>query len=111
MSETGDLPSMPQQVMNARALKCTVVLDSAEVTQLVAPDGTPRVVVAIQLPDRRVTADVAAKSVRRALATIAEHGPDGVSVIVQGKLVGDAITEAGIMAQPKVRPQRAAEAA
>lgn len=40
-----------------------------------------------------------------------EHGPDGVSVVVQGKLVGDAITEAGIFAQPKVRPQAAAEAA
>jgi hypothetical protein len=31
-----------------------------------------------------------------------------VAVIIQGKLVGDAITEAGIIAQPKVRPQPAA---
>ena len=101
----------PQLVLNARALKCTVVLDPAEVVQLAAPDGQPRVAVAIRLPDRRVSAELNAKSVRRALAVIAEHGPDGVSVIVQGKLVGDAITEAGIMAQPKVRPQAAAEAA
>ena len=86
--------------------------NSVEVTQLVAPDGTPRVVVEIQLPDRRVTADVATKSVRRALATIAEHGPDGVSVIVQGKLVGDTIADAGLMAQPKAKPAvAAAEAA
>jgi hypothetical protein len=99
---------MPQPVLNARALKCTVVLDSVEVTQLVAPDGQPRVVVEIQLPDRRVTADVAAKSVRRALATIAEHGPDVVAVIIQGKLVGDTIADAGLMAQPKVRPRAAA---
>jgi hypothetical protein len=99
------------QVLNARTLKCTIVLDPAEVAQLVAPDGQPRVVLAIRLPDRRVTADLAAKSVRRALVTINEHGPDGVSVIVQGKLVGDTITEAGIMAQPKVRPQTVVEAA
>ena len=102
---------MPQPILNARAMKVTVVLDPAEVAQLVARDGQPRVVVAIRLPDRRVSADLNAKSVRRALATISEHGPDGVSVVVQGKLSGDVITEAGIMAQPKVRPQPAAEAA
>jgi hypothetical protein len=99
------------QILNARALKCTIVLDPAEVAQLVAPDGKPRVVLAIRLPDRRLSVDLNAKSVRRALATISEHGPDGVSVIVQGKLTGDTISEAGIMAQPKVRPQTAAEAA
>jgi ribosomal protein S3 len=68
-------------------------------------------VVAIRLPDRRVSAELNAKSVRRVLATIAEHGPDGVAVIVQGKLVGDSISEAGIVAQPKVKPAAAAEAA
>jgi hypothetical protein len=98
---------MPQPILNARGLKCTVVLDPAEVAQIVAPDGKPRVVIAIRLPDRRVTADLNAKSVRRAFAR-----PDGVAVIVQGKLEGDAITEAGIVAQPKMRPQvAAAEAA
>jgi hypothetical protein len=102
---------MPQPMLSARALKVTVVLDPAEVAQIVAPDGKPRVAIAIRLPDRRVSADLHAKSVRRALATIAEHGPDGVSVVVQGKLVGDTIEEAGIMAQPKVRSQAAAEAA
>jgi hypothetical protein len=100
---------MPQPILSARALKVTVVFDPAEVAQIVAPDGKPRVAITIRLPDRRVSADLNAKSVRRALATIAEHGPDGVSVVVQGKLVGDIIEEAGIMAQPKVRP--AAEAA
>ena len=102
---------MAQPILNSRALKCTVVLDPAEVAQIVAPDGKPRVVIDIRLPDRRVSVDLNAKSVRKVLATISEHGPDGVAVIVQGKLVGDTITEAGIMAQPKVRPQAAAEAA
>jgi hypothetical protein len=31
-----------------------------------------------------------------------------VAVVIQGKLAGDAIIEAGIVAQPKVRPQTAA---
>jgi hypothetical protein len=99
------------QILNARALKCTVLLDPTEVAQLVAPDGKPRTVIAIRLPDRRVSADLNARSVRKAVAAISEHGPDSVAVIIQGKLVGDTIAEAGIVAQPKVRPQAAAEAA
>jgi hypothetical protein len=72
-----------------------VVLDPAEVAQIVVPDGRPRTIIAIRLPDRRVSADLNAKSVRKAVAAIGEHGPDGVAVVVQGKLVGDTITEAG----------------
>jgi hypothetical protein len=92
---------MPQPILNARGIKCTVVLDPTEVAQIVAPDGKPRTVIAIRLPDRRLSADLNAKSVRKAVATISDHGPDGVSVFIQGKLVGDAITEAGIVTQPK----------
>jgi hypothetical protein len=99
---------MAQQILNARALKVTISLDSAEVAQLVAPDRTPRVTLTVRLPDRSLIADLAAKSVRRALATITEHGSTGVTVIVQGKLVGDTITEAGLMAQPKARAHAAA---
>ena len=90
---------MPLPVLNARALKCIVV-----------PDGRPRADIAIRLPDRWITADLNAKSVRKAVAAISEHGPDGVAVIIQGKLVGDALTEAGIVAQPKVPKPVAAEA-
>jgi len=103
---------MSQPVLNARALKCTVVLDPAEVAQIVAPDGKPRVVIGIRLPDRRVSVDLNAKSVRKTIAAISEYGPDGVAVVIQGKLVGDVLTDAGIAAQPKARPQTAtAEAA
>jgi hypothetical protein len=65
---------MPQPVLNARALKCTIVLDP-EVAQIVTPDGKPRIVIDIRLPDRRVSADLNTKSVRKAVATISEHGP------------------------------------
>jgi hypothetical protein len=102
---------MPQPVLNARALKCTIVLDPVEAAQIVASDGKPRVVIDIRLPDRRVSVDLNAKSVRKTIAAISEYGPDGVAVVIQGKLVGDVLTEAGIAAQPKVRPQTAAVAA
>ena len=97
-----------QQILNARALKCTIVLDPAEAAQLVAANGQSRTVIDIRLPDRRLSVDLNAKSVRKAVAAISEHGPDGVAVIIQGKLVGDAITEAGIVAQPKAKPQATA---
>jgi hypothetical protein len=102
---------MPQPILNARALKCTIVLDPVEAAHIVAADGKPRVVIDIRLPDRRVSVDLNAKSVRKAVAAISEHGPDGVAVVIQGKLVGDVLTEAGIVAQPKVRPQTEAAAA
>ena len=38
------------QILNARAMKVTLVLDPAEVAQLVARDGQPRVEVAIRNP-------------------------------------------------------------
>jgi predicted O-methyltransferase YrrM len=60
------------------------------------------VILRVQLPDRVVTADVAAKSLRKAQAAIREAGVDGVAVILQGALAaGDEITEAGLSAQPK----------
>jgi hypothetical protein len=92
-------------------LTVVAVLNAAELLDVPVPDGKPRIVLTIRLPDGAVTADLNAKSVRKAVATISEHGPDGVAVIIQGKLVGAAITEAGIVVQPKVRPQTAAEAA
>ncbi len=99
---------MPQPILNARALKCTIVLDPVEAAHIVAADGKPRVVLDIRLPDRRVSVDLNAKSARKTIAAISEYGPDGVAVVIQGKLTGDAITEAGIVAQPKVRLQTAA---
>ena len=97
--------------LNARSLKCTVVLDPAEVVAIPVKDGLPRVLLRIRLPDRTVTADLAAKSVRRAQAAIREHGDDGVAAIIQGKLVaGDVMQEAGLAVQPKI-PKPAQEAA
>lgn len=66
--------------LTARSLKCTLVLDPLQV-MLIGELQVPRVLLHIQLADagRTVTAEIAARSVRKALATIAEHGADGVA--------------------------------
>jgi hypothetical protein len=91
----------------AKALKVTVVLDPATLTDVVMPDGTSRVVLVVRLPGHSVTAQIAAKSLRRAVAAIAEHGVDGVACVVQGRLNGSAIVDAGISAMSKApKPAR-----
>jgi hypothetical protein len=55
--------------LTARVLKCTVLLDPAEIEALALVDGIPRVQLSIRIADgRTVTADIAAKAVRK------EHG-------------------------------------
>jgi hypothetical protein len=39
--------------------------------------------------------------VRRAIAMVREHGPEAVAAIVQGRLSGNQIAEAGLSVQPK----------
>ena len=52
-----------------RALKCTALLDPAELEAITLVDGIPRVQLNIRVADgRTVTADIAAKAVRKALA-------------------------------------------
>ena len=84
----------------AKSLKVTVVLTPAQLAGLDVPSG-PHLRFAITVDGRRVTGQFNAKTLRRAVATIAEHGPENVAVIVQGTLVGDRIEAAGISAQIK----------
>jgi hypothetical protein len=60
---------------------------------------------------RRVTASLAAKCVRRAIAMVREHGPDAVTAIVQGRLIGSQIAEGRTMVRLKVQKVEKAEAA
>src|SRR4051794_41270339 len=95
----------------ARSLKATVVLEPAQPAEIVVRDGVPRVELRIEVDGRTVTTDIAAKSARKAVAAIREHGPDGVMAILQGKLgVGDVLLEAGLVVQPKVPKQAAQQA-
>jgi hypothetical protein len=69
--------------LTAKALKCTVMLDAAEIGALPEPT-TSRVVLRVRVAGRTVKADVAAKAVRKARATVAQHGAEGVVVLIQG---------------------------
>jgi len=66
------------------------------------------VVLRIAVAGRTIAADVASKSLRKCLLVVQEAGVDGVAVILTGKLEGDTLSEAGIVAQVKA-PKIAAE--
>jgi hypothetical protein len=56
----------------------------------------------IRVPDRTGTAEIAAKSLRKAQSAI-EAGADNLALVLQGHLVaGDRVAEAGLSALPKV---------
>jgi Na+/H+-translocating membrane pyrophosphatase len=76
-------------------------LEPAAVAAFNLPSGQPRVVLRISAGGRVLAADVAAKSIRKVQATITETEPENVTIIVQGKLEADKLSEAGIVAQIK----------
>ena len=90
----------------ARKLKVTMLLDPAPFASVAVADGAPsRTDLAIAVGGRKVTANIATKGLRKALATVAEHGADGCVLLLQGVLSGgDVVDEAGFTAQPKVKP-------
>ena len=88
--------------LESRALKASVVLDPAALAGVEVPNGLSKVTLRVAVPGKTITAEVNAKSLRRTVAAIAAAGPNGVAVVLQGKLEpGDVLTEAGIAAQPK----------
>jgi hypothetical protein len=92
--------------LTAKTLKATLVLDAAQVAGLSAPDGKPRCIVRISVSGRTLTADLNAKSVRKAIATIREAGPDACAVILQGKWQPDnSLAEAGLNIQLKTKAE------
>jgi hypothetical protein len=89
----------------ARKLKVTMVIDAAPFAALRAvPDDAPaRTEITIAVGGRTVSADLATKSIRKAVKTLTENGADNVVLILQGSLSSnDRIEEAGITAQVKV---------
>jgi len=80
----------------------TLVLDAAVLGKIELPTGAPAPLFVIEAGGRRVSGQVSAKGLRKAIATIAEHGPEQVAVILQGKLEpGDVIAKAGLVVQVK----------
>ena len=97
--------------LTARSIKASLVLTPSEVLTIPAPDGKPRCSVRIAVAGRIVTAELNAKSVRRAITNIREAGPDNVSCILQGRLdANNALLEAGITVQLKTKPEAPAPA-
>jgi len=80
-------------------------LDAAALAGVRVPNGSDKVSLSIEAPQCTLKAVVNAKSLRRAVAAIEAAGPDGVVVVLQGKLEGDHIVEAGIAATPKASRQ------
>ena len=87
--------------LTAARLKVSTTLNANELLAVPAPEGKPRITLRIRLPARTLTAEIAAKSLRRAQAAIREAGADNIALVLQGHLIIDAIIEAGLAAQPK----------
>src|SRR5260370_40373991 len=93
-----------KRATTARKRKVTMVIDAAPFAAPSAvPDNAPaRTEITISVGGRTVSADLATKSVRKAVKTLTEHGPDAVVLIIQGVLAADDRMQAGITAQGKV---------
>jgi hypothetical protein len=87
--------------LTARSLKITLVVPAAQLAGVVVPNGQPQIAFAVDVSGRTVSGQFNAKTLRRVVAAIAEHGLENVAVIVQGSLVGERIESAGITAQPR----------
>jgi hypothetical protein len=89
----------------ARKLKVTMMIDAAPFAALRAvPDSaSSRTELTVAVAGRTITADLATKSVRKAVKTLTENGADKVVLIIQGVLSSDnRLEEAGLIAQVKV---------
>jgi hypothetical protein len=92
---------MTQLTVAARAMKITILLDAAAVAALPVFDGEARCQLIIGCEGKNYTSDIATKSLRKARATIVANGVENVFCMVQGKLKGNEIIEAGLVAQVK----------
>jgi hypothetical protein len=95
----------------ARKLKVTLVIDAAPLVQMgVPPDNAPpRTTLVVDVGGRTITADLATKSVRKAVKTLQEHGAENVALILQGELnAQDQVESAGVVAQVKAKAQETA---
>ena len=96
----------------ARKLKVTAIVDATPFVALrTTPDNAPaRTDLTIAIDGRTVTADLATRSVRKAVKTLTDNGSDNVVLILQGVLTpSNRIEEAGIVAQVKVQAPAGAD--
>jgi hypothetical protein len=89
--------------LESRALKVTTLLDPTALVGVEVPNGLSKATLRVTVGGHTVTAEVNAKSLRRAVTTITTEGPDSVTLLLQGKLEGNVITEASIATQPNAQ--------
>lgn len=70
--------------LTASRLKVTTVLNATELNAIPAPDGKPRITLRIRLPERTITAEIAAKSLRKAQTAIRDAAVDNIALVLQG---------------------------
>lgn len=86
----------------AKALKVSLVLDATDFVGVNVPDGQPRTMIEVQVDKRTVTADVASKSVRKAIATARAGGTANTTFVLSGTLGDtDVLLNAGLAATTK----------
>jgi hypothetical protein len=120
MSTAATKRPTPRLPIAVKGLKVTTLLSAASIPpDLVPPEPQPAGEVRIDLDvggKLAVSAMVNGKAVRKALKAIAEHGPDAVTLFLQGQLCagvepGTFVLDcAGLTAQPKTPPAAKAEA-
>jgi hypothetical protein len=95
--------------LTARKLKVTIPLDPSQFAVAPIADTAPaRTVLSITIDGTAFTADIATKSLRKAVKTVADNGADKVAVLLTGTLVGQTIKDAGLAAQLKIAKEAAA---
>jgi hypothetical protein len=104
--------------IKVKGVKVNTLLPPASLVGLVPPEpnpaGSPVIELEIEGSPLVLKAVLNGKSVRRATKTIAEHGPDNVTVVLQGNLRAPATADApyevdaaGLSVTPKVAKQEA----
>ena len=88
----------PGQLL-AKTIKVTIVLDPAAVGALAMAENGSRPRINIAVAGRTLSAELNPKTLRKTIATIREHGPEAVAVVLQGKLAaGDVVEEGAVVA-------------
>jgi hypothetical protein len=87
--------------LTAARLKVTTILNAAELNAVKSPKDKPRITLRIRSPDHTITAEIAAKSLRKAQTAICEAGADNIAHVPQERLTA-AEAEAAKPAQQRL---------
>ena len=92
-----------------KAVKVTVPLSPESVLTLAAREGQQRVKFVVNFDGGSLSVDIAAKALRRAQKAISENGGENTFCMIQGRLKGTEIMEAGLVAQARISASQANE--